>query len=250
MFEITVTSAPNDTETIATLFARLTPFVAQAEGVCVLSDVRGRPAVSVACEEDKQPVVACGLTESLVDLVIYRYKRDYIQEKTKIPTQNTVLYNAFLKAMVAFDRAFDREMILKKLIFPESLSLDGFYRFRLQELRARWQEMVALANDNARFLALDETFVELLRFIVGTLDGCVESVRVTREGDGFVLSDEAGTDLSTRAALPISSPITADTLLSELILLCPARLTLDADLALPPAVECVLNALFADRLRD
>jgi hypothetical protein len=209
----------------------------------VLAEAAGRPTLTLACEEDKKALVTCGLTEAVADIFVNRYKCEYLIENSKLPINNAVNYNAFLKALVAFDREFDRELVLKKLFLSKDLMLDGFYNFRLRELRARWQEVVALANDNSGYLTFHETFLELLKFIVNTINEQVPEVYVHKNDGGYFFGDADGKQLNY-GAYNISREIDNEILLAELIVLSPAKIYLHDAAGIPKYVYDMITAVF------
>jgi len=247
MYEINLSIDNAKADTLARLQERLAPYVSRADGVMVLAESVGRPTLTLACEEDKKAVLTCGITESVADIIVNKFKSEYLIENSKLPINNTVNYNAFLKALVAFDREFDRELVLKKLFLSKDLMLDGFYNFRLRELRARWQEVVALANDNSGYVTFQETFLELLKFIVNTINESIDEIHVRKKDGGYYLSSADGSEINYRA-FNINPEINNETLLSELIVLSPSKIYIHCADEIPKYVYDMLSGVFDKKL--
>jgi hypothetical protein len=247
MYEINVSIGADKAEALRILKDKLAPYVAQADGVMVMDASGGRSTISLACEEEKKSVLTCGLTESVADLIINRFKSDYLIENSRLPMSNVVNYNAFLKALVAFDREFDRELVLRKLFLSQDLMLDGFYNFRLRELRNRWQEVVALANDNSGYLTFHETFLELLKFIVGTIDESIDEVHIDGAADKYALMNADGSAIPY-LSFNLSPDITEENLLSELIVLSPKSIYVRGDCLIPDYVLSLMKSVFDKKL--
>ena len=72
---------------------------------------------------------------------------------------------------MAFDRETDRYIVSHNLMLKKSLHLESFYEFKLQKLRLKWSELIKLANENAGYLLCNDTFIDLLKFLIDLLGG-------------------------------------------------------------------------------
>jgi len=76
--------------------------------------------------------------------------------------------------MVSFDKKSDDEIIAENFQFTNEMNLASFYNFRLRVLRQKWEQLIAITNENIGFLNFDETFLDIVRFLV-------EGIEVTSE---------------------------------------------------------------------
>jgi len=110
------------------------------------------------------------LVDAIANVVITDCKYHYIESSLKLPVRDEISRQAFIRALANFDRTQDL-CIAKSLIkLTPNFLLDSFYTFSLDVLKTRWQEVCALANDNACYLVCDGTFRELLRFLISNLE--------------------------------------------------------------------------------
>jgi len=109
---------------------------------------------------------------SIADVIVTDCKASYINERVKLPIKDAVLRNAFTSALLAFDRDTDKiiaTQIVKKFA-GETLYLDSLFDFSLAALKTRWDEVCKLANENAPYLSVQNTFMELLQFLISNID--------------------------------------------------------------------------------
>ena len=67
--------------------------------------------------------------------------------------------------------------------------MDGVYRFKMQKLKRRWDEILALTAENAAYIADENTFFELIRFLFSNIDARVKDVSL-KGGDIYkILAD-------------------------------------------------------------
>jgi len=161
--------------------------------------------------------------DAVADIVITDCKCHYIESTLKLPIEDEISRHAFIRALSGFDRAADKTIASTLINLTPNFLLDSFYTFSLDPLKARWQEVCALANDNACFLVCDGTFRELLRFLISNLE--------SREPEVHLFQREDGVEVLTRALKPVnvyvSDELPADAqVVSKLISIAPKRIVL------------------------
>ena len=146
--------------------------------------------ITLACEEVEKPRLVFVIGDAVSDIVSTFFKLDFIEKNLKLPIQNKENINAFKKALIAFDRETDKYIITRALHFRNKIFIDSFYQFRLKALRSKWLEIIKLANDNAGYLLCNDTFVELLKFLIENIEISRGIVNVVKKEEDFVLCDE------------------------------------------------------------
>ena len=118
--------------------------------------------------------------DAIADVVVTDCKAFYINANIKLPIRDLVSRHAFTSALLAFDR--DTDKIIAKSILAEQLKnapcfhLDSFFDFMIDVLKARWDEVCLLANDNAPYLMCQKTFTELLQFLIANIDCTMDDI--------------------------------------------------------------------------
>jgi len=169
------------------------------------------------------PQVATALVDAIADIVITDCKSHYIETSLKLPIEDEVSRHAFIRALSNFDRSQDKAIAKSLIKLTPNFLLDSFYAFSLDVLKERWQEVCALANENACYLVCDGTFNELLRFLISNLE--------TREPEVHLFQRDGGVEVLTRSLKPVNvyvnDELSADAqVVSKLISVAPKRIFL------------------------
>lgn len=160
--------------------------------------------VVVGCSEIEKPRVCFFISDAISDAVSTFFKLDFIEENLQIPIKNEMNFQAFKKALVAFDRETDKYIISRALKIEEEIDLESFYNFRLKQLRTKWNEIIKLANDNAAYLLCSDTFLDLLKFLVDNIEISRGTINVVKKDNEFKLCDESFNEISS-SQVPLSN---------------------------------------------
>jgi hypothetical protein len=220
---------------------RLLPFKKKGKVTAKLTTGGGRSCLTVVLNAAKDSASARNLESALIDtlsdVVITDFKFHFIKSSLNLPIDDEISRHAFIRALSNFDRAVDKHIAKSLLKLSPDFLLDSFYVFSIDSLKVRWQEVCALANENARFLVCDGTFRELLRFLISNLESrCAEVHLFQRHG---------GVDVLTSALKPINvyagDELSADAqVVSKLIAIAPKRIFLHQNIN-PSTQEFICN---------
>ncbi len=164
-------------------------------GIVTSHEENGYTSILMAVEES-----FCGEAQRVIERLVTQiictdFKYAFLEKNLKIPMHDKIGMTAFKKALLNFDRETDKFLVLKNLEIGHSLFLDSFYEFRLGALKAKWTELVSLANENRVYLISNDAFLDLLKFLIDNIEICEEEVSVVENEDGFkiLLEDEGDT---------------------------------------------------------
>jgi len=247
MWEISISIDSKKAVCIDNLMRNISPYVKQAGGVMARGKTLSREYLSLACEDSSQKLITEALHDIISNIIITDFKLEYLQENSRLPINNRINYNAFIKALVEFDREFDRDMVIRKLFFKKELMLDGFYNFRLKELRNRWQEICDLANNNSVYLSYHETFLELLKFLVNTINSKLEEVHIFNENGNYVFYDKDMNKLKYED-YHLDELIDSDSIIPSLINLSPNKIIFYSIDKLPVVIVNMISSIFENRV--
>jgi len=110
----------------------------------------------------------------ICDTINTVWKKKFVSKCLKYNTSSKYKYDSIIQAMVSFDKKSDDEIIAENFQFTNEMNLASFYNFRLRVLRQKWEQLIAITNENIGFLNFDETFLDIVRFLV-------EGIEVTSE---------------------------------------------------------------------
>ena len=76
-------------------------------------------------------------------MIAIGYKYAYFDKRLPLPLLSKLDRRTLLTALVAADYKDDRSYIIRRIRGFESYCIDGMFNFRLQELKKRWEEILA-----------------------------------------------------------------------------------------------------------
>ena len=120
--------------------------------------------------------------ECLVDMYGVVGKFDFIKRNLSIGLSQ-MNYELLLHTLVAFDRENERKLLNKIIHVENGMTIDGVFNFKLGELKERWLEICNLTRNNGAYLYDDETYNELLRFLISAVNPKINRLTVC-ESDG------------------------------------------------------------------
>ena len=122
------------------------------------------------------------LREVIIDYIETVYKPNYLKTKIKNPLCNTLIFNAYIKVLSLFDKSTDETALKSILIFNQTIFMDSFLEFRLTPLKHHWDNLASLSSDNLT-LFNSGTFLDVIRFLINTMDNTVYKVKVIIDGE-------------------------------------------------------------------
>lgn len=136
------------------------------------------------------------------------------------------------------------------------LNVEGFLRFRADAYWMALEDFVDQAAEEFITVREYESFLELLRLFVEMQERKAAHIHVITKANGeHILLDEAGYEIVSREAedfieeLDIGETAYDDMLLSALMILAPAAMTLHNVSAISPQLRRTLEKIFAGRVR-
>ncbi|MDR3021946.1 MAG: hypothetical protein LBU60_04675 [Clostridiales bacterium] len=215
---------------------KLVAAVASCGGVYAGDTKYDRVYFNFACKLSSSCELKKAIKDYMSELYLTKAKKEYMRKNIKIKVE---IFDILLSILVGFDRESEKELLDKILVIEDDFSIDGYFNFRLTELKTRWDEICSLARENAFFLSNRETMYELLRFLMSTIKPQVERITVKQKEDRFVV---LATD-----DIAIARFDTAEELMLYFIETAPLEIRIIGDI-LPAEQRRILNCIFEDKL--
>lgn len=142
---------------------------------------------SFGCESGTRALLIDALNECLVEMFGVVGKFDFIKRNLMLglPQPN---FELLLHTLVAFDRENEHKLLKKLVSVEDGMALDGFFNFRLGELKERWLEICKLTRNNGAYLYDDETYNELLRFLISAVNPKINKLTVCEKEGKYRLT--------------------------------------------------------------
>lgn len=188
-------------------------------GITAAKECDGRLNVSVACENENKQKTVVAIRESIAEIFLTTVKLDYLNSALNMPLLKSDAYKILLHTLVAFDRDTEKEIIYSALNLGDNLALDGFFNFKLVELRKRWDDIAELAVNNSAYLKSDETLNELLKFLMSAISPKVTKLEIVKRNGYYSVKGNSNGDFEYRICSP-------EQLMVYLINIAPMELTL------------------------
>ncbi len=177
------------------------------------------------------------ITQTIINS-IKSFKTSFVKEHINFKTKNKMKLSALVKALVNFDMGSDAKVIRYKLLLKNELNLYSFYRFRLKDLVDKWSQLVDITNQNVGFLGFDETYIDIIRFLV-------DGISVGEELKAF-MQDKVVSFYNKNDELLKEYSFDMERFFDELISHNPSKLTIHG---FSGDVNEFLMQLFADRVK-
>lgn len=171
---------------------KIRPFIKETKGVVVSIFLQDTHKVLVAVPIEKKEQAMSLLKENLAEMILTNFKKEYIMSKLNFEVDHSVNMRVFLQTLICFDSDVDKQIIMESLNFDKSIYLNSFINFRLKFLKNKWDELVTLANDNIMYLLSEDSFVELIKFLISNLDYRCYAVNIFSKQNCYLLCDMEG----------------------------------------------------------
>ncbi|MBQ7884471.1 MAG: hypothetical protein IJ318_00035 [Clostridia bacterium] len=171
------------------IYLALKDFCKVYNGLVTTYERCGNISVLVSAEKCDENRFKHFLANLISEIICEDFKLKYLEENLILPNLDEISKNAFMQALVSFDKETDKYIVQKFLELNHSLDIEAFYFFKLSALREKWKELVKIANDNKAYLSSNETLVELLRFLVDNLELKNETVNLVQKEEKICFYD-------------------------------------------------------------
>ena len=228
MYELSLNVDKKDGHFLDYLARQLDRPLAQARGVSALEEIDDRTFFSLACYDESAGQMSALVKDLLADIFSIGYKNKYLSKKLNMGSED-LLSRTLINTMCIFDNSYDKTAIKRSLENIRNFSLDGFYNFRLGDVKKKWDEIVVLSNSYDTVINDYDTMRDFLMFLLEAIPTLVNNLSVVfDEESGFELFDEKGLRLNKLTTLSVRQEPEED-LLYNLVCINPAAVNFYGD---------------------
>ena len=137
-----------------------------------------------ACDKEFYRVCEEIIRSVIIDYIESVYKVNFIKQMIKNPLGDTLAFNAYIKVLAIFDKTTDTNALKDIIIFNQTFFIDSFLEFRLNPLKSHWSNFANLSSDTIT-LFNSGTFVDIIRFLINTMDSDNYKVKVICDEEKF-----------------------------------------------------------------
>ncbi len=182
MFQLTVSVESSKADWIYSVEDVIKNKLNNCSAVSALNLTGRRVYCAFGCEPQYRAQLLAAIKECLVEMYAVVTKFDFVKNNLRISLP-PLSYDILVHTLVAFDRENEHKLLNKILRVEDGMTLDGIFNFKLGELKDRWLEICNLTKNNGAYLHDDDTYNELLRFLISAVNPKINKLTV-RESDG------------------------------------------------------------------
>ncbi len=140
--EITITQNGFDGLYMSYLYGKVRERFSFLPAECELEKHGESTEIAFKTDREYCPYVRKFAEEHIADVIAVGYKYEYFRRRLPLPMLSNMQKRLLLTALVAADYREDRAYVARRLRGYCSYCLDGFFHFRLKELKKRWDGIV------------------------------------------------------------------------------------------------------------
>ncbi len=187
MYQIKICADSRHRDWITQLYDSLKAFVTEKNGVIFTSEEKDRVFVSVGAQVHPQSLKK-KLKEEVCNLFLSYVKRSYLCDAIEPFARNRYLLRVYLYILSGLNRTEEYEFLRSSMLLSSHFALDGYYRFRMEEVRRRWDELIELTAQNGDLLQEDGSFSLLLKYMLSCLPSKTDCAYVDYDEGRFCVS--------------------------------------------------------------
>lgn len=198
-----------------------------------------------AFDEDFSVQVEKLIRESIIEYIEACYKVEYLKQKIKNPAADNLTFEAYIKVLSVFDKSTDKNAMEKIIFFNQTFFIDSFLEFRLLPLKKHWDNLAELSSDNLTAFST-ETFVDVIRFLLNTMENNIYKVKVICDDSRFKIYNMANKNAKVDKVAECEDDLE---LISNILNSCPNYI--DVYLNAESNIQAVdfLSNIFTNRLK-
>lgn len=182
MFQLTLSVDSSKADWLYSIEDIIESKLKECNAVSALNASGSRLYCAFGCETEDRAQMIAAIKDCLIEMYAVVTKFDYIKRNLPLSLPS-FRYEMLVHTLVAFDRENERKLLKRTLHVQDGMALDGIFNFALGELKERWLEICKLTQNNGVYLNDDETFNELLRFLISAVNPKINRLTVC-EYDG------------------------------------------------------------------
>lgn len=183
MWELSINLSDKNNKIAKKAYQALKQFCTENNGIVTTYERCGNISILISCEQSDSARYKHFVSNLVADIICEDFKLMYLEENLVLPNLDNMSKQAFIQALLSFDKEADKYIVQKTLDIENSIDIEACFFFKLPSLKAKWKELVQIANDNKGYLSSNETLVELLKFLVDNLEIKNDTINVLKEGN-------------------------------------------------------------------
>ena len=186
MYEQTVNIEKNNAHLLNYVKSQLEPTLNQIDGISTELDDEYRSYYTLACSDTYRFQVNRAVTAAVCEALSLGYKNVYVRRLLNVGYDN-FYQNVLVNTICKFDSEYDKQFVARIISDSSTVCLDGYYNFKMSQVKRKWQDISKLVCDNSFLLADNELIIELLQYLLESLTNREQVVSVSLQNNDFIL---------------------------------------------------------------
>lgn len=245
MREVALATAVNNKEIIDFLHANIKTKIDFCKTILTTYCDNNFCYLLFACEDTYIKTAEKIIKEIMIEYIENVYKINYFKKKIKNPLADSLAFNAYIKVLSIFDKTTDENALEKIILFNQTFFIDSFLEFRLVPLKRHWDNLAELSTDNITMFN-SSTFLEVIRFLLNTMDNTIYKVKVIIDDENFRVYNMQNKNAKVKKIAECNN---SQDLISNVLSSCPNYI----DIYLNTKQDCeavsFLSDIFANRIK-
>lgn len=222
MYEQTVNIEKNNSYLLNYIKSQLEPTLNQIDGISTELDDEFRSYYTFACSDTYRFQASRAISSAVCEALSLGYKNLYVRKLLNIG-YNNFYQNVLVNTICKFDSEYDKQFISRIISDSSTICLDGYYNFKMSQVKRKWQEISKLVCDNSFLLTDNELIIELLQYLLESLTSRESEMSVSLQNGDYTLYNKDGAVLPKLKSIAKSSTIEEEAMLN-IICLKPTKL--------------------------
>lgn len=217
-------------------------FAKEYSGVATIYEKASEYLVLLAVNSYEKNALNLFLHELICEVVCFHYKKDFLTNNLTINISDKITKHAFIFALLYFDKETDRFIVNKYINLDKKIDIDSFFHFKLKPLKEKWQEMINIANQNEIYLYSNETFTELIKFLIDNLEVKNDVINIMKTKESFGIFDANFNEIKTQN-------LKEEDFMAQIITMSPKNINIYCSDIIPNNLKTLICKLFEKRVR-
>ena len=191
MFQLTISVNSSNTAVCSAFIKNIIYSKVTDYSVCINSQMSGMVYVCFGAEQRNKNKIISTVKECLVKVYLTVIKKEYMEKHLRIFHASKVSQLLLLNTLVAFDRVSEDSLLRDELELGTNFNIDGFFNFRMTELKNRWRDVCKLASEHSEYLSSEDTVNELLKFLITAVNSKVSKAEIRQDGNSIEVVEYA-----------------------------------------------------------
>lgn len=178
MWEVELVTSLSNKRIINYIYKMMKGYMQDKSCVLTTLETDKESKILFACAVNKKDYYLEMIKLCISDYIINVYKYEYLIKNIENFMDDDIKFKSFIKLLSLYDKSTDEQALKNSIHIDNCFYIDSFIKFRMTPLVNHWKELCNLAIENFDFFMSNDTFMDLMRFLVATMDEACEKIKI------------------------------------------------------------------------